>query len=147
MVHDPETGLDITLKGKVDAIIGRNATIMANASLEGRNIKSITTLGPDGPTNADRQRDLTVLQALQGQSKLLDNPFLQYIFHPSSDFSWPETFPTSDTTPPIVTQRPLNDSQQRAVESMLQHTDDTHLTIIQGPPGTGMHSFTQLESS
>lgn len=82
-----------------------------------------------------------MLGALQGKLNLFGNPFLQHMLQPSDDFTWPETFPTSDTIPPIVSLRPLNDSQQLAVEAMLSNTDDTRTTIIQGPPGTGMPIF------
>ena len=132
-------GVDYVVSGQIGAAFGRNVTLKTDSSLEGRIIKSITTEGPDGPTNANQQRAYAVLRALQG-GELLQNPFLRYIFQPSAELEWPETFPTVDTLPNIVTTRPLNDSQRRAVEHMLLQTDETRMTMIQGPPGTGMVS-------
>ncbi|EJF64958.1 hypothetical protein DICSQDRAFT_159914 [Dichomitus squalens LYAD-421 SS1] len=135
-VHDPKTGIDFFINGTIVTAQGRNVTLKTDSSLEGRSIISITTEGADRPTNANQQRSHAVLQALQG-GDILQNPFLKYIFEPSSEFAWPEAFPVVDTIPPIITKRPLNDSQQRAVEHMLLKTSETRLSIIQGPPGTG----------
>ncbi|KAI1797127.1 P-loop containing nucleoside triphosphate hydrolase protein [Ganoderma leucocontextum] len=137
MVHDPDTNMDFVVDAQLKTVIGRNVVLTAGNSLEGRVIKSIVTEGADGPTNAQRQRSDAVLQALQGKIDLLQNPFLQYIFEPSSELTWPETFPIIDTVPPIVTTLPLNDSQRRAVEHMLLNTNKTRISIIHGPPGTG----------
>nr|VWO96194.1 Carn_acyltransf domain-containing protein [Ganoderma boninense] len=137
-VHDPQMGIDFVVNAQLQSIIGRNVALKAGSSFEGRVIKSISTEGADGPTNAQRQRSDAVLQVLEGKSDLLQNPFLKYIFEPSSEPTWPETFPNVDTIPDIVTTRPLNRSQQRAVEHMLLNTNETRMTIIQGPPGTGL---------
>ncbi|KAI0775212.1 P-loop containing nucleoside triphosphate hydrolase protein [Trametes elegans] len=137
---DERTGLEFTFKGTVDAINGQLTGIATDVSLEGRIVKSIVTQGRDGPTLAESQRANIVRQALQGKVDLLDNPFLRYIFkRGDGDFAWPETFPTSDTTPPIiqVSTRSLNSSQQCAVEHMLTNADGDRVNIIQGPPGTG----------
>ena len=136
-IHDPETGLDFVSDGTVDSVNGRHATIITNASLEGRTVKSISTLGSNGPTNAERLHHTAVLQALQGADDYFQSPFLKYILQPSPDFQWPEDFPTTDSLPDLVSQRPLNDSQQEAVQHMLMNTEETRLTIIRGPPGTG----------
>ncbi|KAI0719276.1 P-loop containing nucleoside triphosphate hydrolase protein [Cerioporus squamosus] len=139
-VRDDATGQIFVVDGQVTAgaVHGRDTKIITNVNLEGRTITGIVTQGRDRPTLADRERSLTVLRALQGQHDIFNNIFLQYIFNPESpDFKWPETFPVLDTIPNIVTARPLNDSQQCAVEAMLSHTDDSRLTIIRGPPGTG----------
>ena len=141
-MQDRESGLTFFVDGEVGTVVGRNASIKTTASLEGRLITAITTQGPDGPTNAERARSLAVLEALQGQSDLFANPFLKYIFNQPDDsnpepFAWPDTFPTVDVPPPVVTSRPLNDSQDRAVKHMLMQNNDSRLTIIQGPPGTG----------
>ncbi|CDO73717.1 hypothetical protein BN946_scf185015.g45 [Trametes cinnabarina] len=139
VVHDPHTGMDITIRGTVDKVMGRNTTIATDINLDGRTITSIVTEGRDEPTLADRDRESTLRRALQGDVDIFVNPFLQHIFHPTDNFIWPDTFPVSDTIPPIVTlgNRPLNDSQQQAVQAMLSSTNDTRITIIQGPPGTG----------
>ncbi|KAM5535941.1 hypothetical protein V8D89_010381 [Ganoderma adspersum] len=137
LLHDSQTNMDFIAEAKIQNIMGRNATLAAGNSLDGRVIKAIMTEGADHPTNAQRQRSAASREALQGKGDILQNPFLQYILKPSPEFTWPESFPIVDTIPPIVTTRPLNESQQRAVEHMLLNTDKTRMSIIQGPPGTG----------
>lgn len=134
---DHNTGLTFVADANVEKIDGRQTELKAQINLDGRIITSIETRGRDGPTMADQAREAAMLRALQGKDNLFANPFLQYIFKPSDDFTWPETFPTSDTIPDIVSARPLNDSQRQAVEALLSNTDQTRITIIQGPPGTG----------
>ncbi|KAI0331917.1 P-loop containing nucleoside triphosphate hydrolase protein [Cubamyces sp. BRFM 1775] len=136
-VRDPSTGLTFIANAEISSANGRDVKLQANASLVGREITGITTEGRDGPTRADYQREHTMLRALHGEIKLFDNPFLQLIMGSPDDVVWPDTFPTSETIPPVVTSRPLNASQQRAVEAMLSNTNDHRITLIQGPPGTG----------
>ncbi|KAL7279197.1 hypothetical protein ACG7TL_007037 [Trametes sanguinea] len=138
-VRDQNTGMDIVIRGTVENVMGRNTVIKTNFNLEGREIRSIVTEGRDGPTLADIAREGTVRRAMQGDLDLFISPFMQYIFQPSDDFSWPDTFTESDTIPPILTlnNRPLNTSQEAAVKAMLSNTNDTRVTILQGPPGTG----------
>ncbi|KAI8980183.1 P-loop containing nucleoside triphosphate hydrolase protein [Trametes punicea] len=137
MVRDHNTGLEFPTQGTIQNIRGRQTVIGTNIPLEGREIISIITEGHDGLTIADQERERAMRHALQGRLNIFDNPFLRYIFQPSDDFTWPDTFPISDTIPPIVTTYMLNDSQQQAVKHMLSNTNDSRITIIQGPPGTG----------
>lgn len=132
------TGIDIVVDAQVSEINGRQTALKANINLEGRAITSITTQGRDAPTRAEQQREITMLRALQGKEELSDSPFLKYIFEQSDQFTWPETFPVSDTIPPIVSTRPLNGSQEKAVEAMLSNDNTQRLVIIQGPPGSGV---------
>ena len=130
--------MDFIAEAEVKTIMGRNVILDVGNSVEGRVIQGVITEGADGPTNAQRQRSAVSREALQGKGDFLQNPFLKYILEPSAKFTWPESFPIIDTVPPIFTNRPLNDSQQRAVEHILLNTNDTRISIIQGPPGTGL---------
>ena len=139
IIRDLDAGVDFATDGTIDSVNGRDATIVADASLEGRTIMSISTSGSNGPTSAERLHRRAVLQALQGNADdYFHSPFLKYIFKSSPDFQWPKDFPISDSLPDLVSQRPLDDSQQLAVRHMLMNTEETRLTIIQGPPGTGI---------
>jgi regulator of nonsense transcripts 1 len=106
-------------------------------------IGSVTTIGRQDSTSAEKQRGETILQVLQGNTQLLhDNPWLQKICFPSDDFSWPSSFATSPTSPPpepdfSALERPLNNSQLDAVKQMLSLADNARVTLIHGPPGTG----------
>lgn len=112
--------------------------------MEGKVIGTITTIGRDDPTNAEKQRERLILRVLQGAVELLsDNPWVTKIcLLPPDDFSWPASFRSVSTTLPLepdftTLQRPLNSSQLRAVKQMLSPTDDSRICLIQGPPGTG----------
>lgn len=112
--------------------------------MEGKVIGTITTIGRDGPTNAEKQRELFILNVLQGHVGLLsENPWVtQICLLPPDDFSWPSSFNSPSTTQPpepdfTNLKQPLNTSQLRAVKQMLSTTDDSRICLIQGPPGTG----------
>jgi len=102
----------------------------------------MVTIGRDGPTQAQAQRAMTLLHALQGIQPVFDNPWLQAIWKTSDTIIWPESF--SATSPdeaqiPIYPdlEYPINDSQKTAVNGMLSSSPDSRVLLIQGPPGTG----------
>ena len=130
--------MDFVAEAQIKTAAGRNVVLAIGNSVEGRTIQGIITEGANGPTNAQRQRSAASREALQGKGGFLENAFLQYILEPSAEFMWPESFPVIDTIPPIVTTRPLNESQRHAVKHMLLNTNETRISIIQGPPGTGL---------
>ncbi|KAH9917836.1 P-loop containing nucleoside triphosphate hydrolase protein [Fomitopsis serialis] len=136
-----EHGATYQIHGQTaDRVLGRAAELKAETSLEGKTVMSITSIGADRATNAEQQKALYVLGALQGQVNLFENPFQKYIWCPGDDFSWPESFESSEEVPDITATLPLNDSQYRAVHDMLSNTNPTRVTVIQGPPGTGKTS-------
>lgn len=71
-------------------------------------------------------------------AQIFDSPFIQSIW-PGNDpeVTWPDSLTTVTTTPPILTDLPLNDSQQEAIQHMLTLDNNHRFSIIQGPPGTG----------
>lgn len=112
--------------------------------MTGKVIGSITTIGRDDPTSAEKQRGLTVLRILQGHPEILDdNPWVANIcLPPPDDFTWPFSLQSRSSTPPpepdfTTLQRPLNNSQLCAVKYMLSSSDKSRICLIQGPPGTG----------
>jgi primosomal protein N' len=134
---------------KIDELQGKTVRLMTgSSSLDGKHITSITTIGRDGPTTADRKQALLLLEALQQGGKLLSNPWVQYILNGSEKIDWPSDFFPTDpprTEGPVSQStrqynRPLNDSQIYAVEHMLARVKDKCVTVIQGPPGTGKTS-------
>jgi regulator of nonsense transcripts 1 len=75
---------------------------------------------------------------------LTDNPWIKKIWYPSQadDHTWPSSFsaalPSSAPEPDFsALNRPLNSSQANATKHMLSLADDSHITLIHGPPGTG----------
>ncbi|KAL6307425.1 P-loop containing nucleoside triphosphate hydrolase protein [Sparassis latifolia] len=132
-----KNGAEYIIPGKVHDVMGRTADIKTAALLDGKSITSMITIDGNRPTYAGRQKAAAILHVLQGEDDLFKNPFLNYMFLPSDSFTWPETFISSPTIPSISFIRPLNPSQQEAVEHMLTMANDHYITVIQGPPGTG----------
>ncbi|KAG1741642.1 P-loop containing nucleoside triphosphate hydrolase protein, partial [Suillus lakei] len=142
------TGRGFTVDGQVAKSRGRTAklTTTNSLSLADKIIGSIKIVGREDPTQAEAQRAQKVLEILQGLINLEhDNPWVHLIFFssPRDDFEWPSawTEEAKDAVPVRYhadrVNRPLNPSQTKAVNKMLQQSDDGRLTVIQGPPGTG----------
>ncbi|KAI0951281.1 hypothetical protein AcW1_008363 [Taiwanofungus camphoratus] len=131
------SGMEYTVHGRTDDILGRSAKIEADTSLDGKTILSVTTVGGHKPTNLENQKAATLLHVLQGTLDLFNNPFLKFIWFPEDNFEWPDTFISQSSIPPVLSTYPLNESQLQAVECMLSNTNTTRITMIQGPPGTG----------
>lgn len=133
--------------GIIAGAVGKSADIALHgpggSCLVGRDIGVITTIGRDEPTHAQKQRGETVLCVLQGNTQILDdNPWVKKLCFPSEEFSWPSAFSASSTPLPpepdfSALARPPNNSQVDAVKRMLSHSDESRITLIHGPPGTG----------
>jgi hypothetical protein len=129
------------LPGDVNRVRGKSAGLDVGHNLEGKNITSITTIGRDGPTLAERDRDDAILSMLQGILPLFENHWMKAIWMPSEPVIWPENFAPPPDAPAIEVithaKAPVNSSQRVAVTKMLSPSLDTNITLIQGPPGTG----------
>lgn len=134
-IRDNITGDEYVTHGRTTGLRGREARLETGSALEGREIVSITSDDDGRATLADRQKEITILAALQGKISLFGHPFLQYIFTPDREIKWPACADPTFVDPPIMSIRPLNESQELAVKSML--SPEPHITVIQGPPGTG----------
>ncbi|PCH42407.1 nucleoside triphosphate hydrolase protein [Wolfiporia cocos MD-104 SS10] len=134
-VHD-DSGAIFQVHGRAVDVQGRSAKIRAEMTLEGKTIISAVSADDQRVTEAERQKAITILLALQGHIDLFENPFLKCIFVPQDEFKWPEEFISSDTIPDVQSDR-LNPSQLQAVERMLSTSNSDRIVIIQGPPGTG----------
>jgi hypothetical protein len=124
----------------VSNLRGRTARIDTEHNVEGREIATLTSVGRGAPSRAESDRSLAILRILQGSLPLLDNHWVKAIWLPGT-VTWPESFTTSDSSPPaeIVEHpdAPLNASQRSALSHMLSYSLDDSITLIQGPPGTG----------
>ena len=131
-------GAQYTITGRANEVAGRKATLKMGAFMENKTVSSVTSVGPAGPTMAEQQKSAAVLATLQGDSKVADSPFLKMMYPDGQDVVWPESFTVLDETPPLAfDKRPLNDSQEQAVQAMLTLNNSSRLTMIHGPPGTG----------
>jgi AAA domain len=129
------------LPGDVNKVRGKSAGLDVGHNLEGKNITSITTVGRDAPTLAERDRGDAILAMLQGILPLFENHWMKAIWMPSESVIWPENFAPPPDAPAIEvvqhSKAPLNPSQHLAVTKMLSPSLDNNITLIQGPPGTG----------
>lgn len=120
---------------------GKSTDLKVESNLEGKNIISVTAIGNDAPTLAERDRGDTILSMLQRRLPVFDGPWMKAIYMPSERVTWPESFTPPPDVPPIeVTihpRAPLNSSQHLAISKMLSPSLDNKITLIKGPPGTG----------
>jgi Cdc6-like AAA superfamily ATPase len=127
--------------GDINTVRGKAAGLEVEHNLEGKNITSITTIGRDAPTRAERDRADAILSMLQGTVPLLDDIWMKTIWLPDEPVVWPETFtpPPDAPTIEVIThpKAPLNPSQHAAINRMLSPSLDDNIILIQGPPGTG----------
>ncbi|CAK5268391.1 unnamed protein product [Mycena citricolor] len=125
--------------GRVNDIRGRafKVQLKGNDLLHAKRIR-VRTLGKVPSTGAEVQREAAILSALKGASDLTSKPFFQMIWSAKDSFEVRSkqagSLKKPTTAIPIKFSRPLNPSQQRAVEEILSPQP---VTLIQGPPGTG----------
>jgi hypothetical protein len=123
------------------SVRGKSAGLVMETNVEGKNIISVTAIGKDARTRAERDRGDTILSVLQGTLSLLDGHWMKAIWKPSEPIIWPESFTPHPDAPAIEViahpKAPLNPSQHIAINKMLSPSLDDNITLIQGPPGTG----------
>ncbi|KAK7033216.1 AAA-12 domain-containing protein [Favolaschia claudopus] len=146
------SGSTYRLYGQTGGVDGRMANLNIGKSLDSsKTILSIKSIGRNDPTTAEAQRAVTVLRILQGNVGLLtDNSWIKNIWRVSGSddadlLIWPSDWTSNLSNLGSLSaknnnDRPLNTSQQLAVDTMLDCSDTHRITIIQGPPGTGKTS-------
>jgi primosomal protein N' len=128
-----------TIPATISAAHGEGVNLKTDASLSGNQVATITVSGREDPTAAEVKKAQIVLMILQGKDL---NPWVYQIYlSPGEDFKWPAEW-SKNIPPPIKFKPesipcPLNPSQIKAINQMLDHADESRVTIIQGPPGTG----------
>ncbi|KIK80188.1 hypothetical protein PAXRUDRAFT_15928 [Paxillus rubicundulus Ve08.2h10] len=123
--------------GRVHKVSGRSARVVVNSPIEGDEILSVTTIGKELPTCAESFREGVIRKALQNATTLLSQPFFKSVWLPGEPPLWP--VPKAQHTKTLVyfPGRALNNSQEKAVETILSTSNKDRLVTIQGPPGTG----------
>lgn len=83
-------------------------------------------------------REDVILKSLQQISTVMKTPFVQGIFLPRNKPNWANT-PTLLHPVPLhfPSDRTLNASQAKAVNTILSNKDADRIVLIHGPPGTG----------
>ncbi|KAK7463530.1 hypothetical protein VKT23_006878 [Stygiomarasmius scandens] len=137
--------VNITKAGKESTILlpsarvtGKAAEVHLDSSWHGSTVNSVVTLGKEKGTQAENLRRQIVFMILRRASNLHEHPFFRWIYLGKPEAG---SFLDSAQSKPIPIIYPpshlLNDSQQKAVESILSMREDQRLVIIRGPPGSG----------
>ncbi|CCM06043.1 uncharacterized protein FIBRA_08289 [Fibroporia radiculosa] len=133
VVLDTEDGK--TIYGQAIRAEGKSTTIKVTEGRFRRGIGSIRVVGREEPTNAERARDEFILRVLYGEASLSRSLLIQMLWFPSALGPAQCNITQKSTPENISTERELNASQARVVESMISLTSP--LVIVHGPPGTG----------
>jgi hypothetical protein len=128
------------LPGQVGKVSGQSGSVQTGYMLgKGSEVASVVTHGRAGLTNAETKREATMLRILQGEKVAFENPWIQNLWFPLDTPVWPEQWAVINKCDPLELtldeKRPLNLSQQRAVQQMLSQEDEARIVLIQGPPG------------
>lgn len=83
-------------------------------------------------------REGVILKSLQQTNTVMKTPFFQRIFLPHNKSNWANS---PSILPPVPvhfpSDRTLNASQGKAVNTILSNKDADRIVLIHGPPGTG----------
>lgn len=120
--------------GRAARVEGKAATISFSQRIHPDAKLRVYTLGKDDPTNAETERTLVILRALQGTSGIMSTKLARNIL---LDISLPS--PSKDLVqhPIYPGPRKLNPSQTSAVLHILSQEESDRVCLIHGPPGTG----------
>ncbi|KAI0065320.1 P-loop containing nucleoside triphosphate hydrolase protein, partial [Artomyces pyxidatus] len=130
------------VSGQTTKAAGKSSAVDTGSDLGGKDIQTIITMGRGDPTLAETKRALLVLHMLQGVRPILDNPWMQSIWHTSESVDWPEAYTPSPAALAVIPIQlhpdyPINSSQNAAIEHMLSASPNSRISLVHGPPGTG----------
>lgn len=139
------------IKGHATRAVGKKANVTLQGALKSDAGKlTVYTIGRDDPTNAEELRAHAVRMALQRRTALTKQPFVRAIWFPGQAST--EVVKAARTVKMIKAEksttvevtfeeRPLNASQRKAVEAILDESPERGLVVIHGGPGTGEPAF------
>lgn len=147
---------NLTFRGEVEDTSGRRGAIRVDHQMSTEQVLAIKSIGPNQKTRSEREKKKLILQALQKRTAISEkNPWIKAIWplqngEPAVP-AWPDEWQLEDkTSGKMVTnfsnpdntpkEKPLNDSQQIAIDAMLSDLNDHRIVLVQGPPGTGKTS-------
>ena len=129
------------IKGRAVQVEGRAATLHLRNAFQGKDVRSIVTVGKESLTSAEGRRESIILDAFRGHNQLLSLPFVQFIWQLADQPDWLTRYPSVRPQLPDTPQtKRLNSSQQTAVQAIVSEASADRLVLIQGPPGTGKTS-------
>ncbi|KAF8969177.1 P-loop containing nucleoside triphosphate hydrolase protein [Flammula alnicola] len=123
--------------GRASRVVGRLATLAVNGNLGTARIQSVETIGREQSTSAEALRAYIMLSVLQETTTLSNHSFVSAIWFPKKT-SWEETPKfASPLSLYFPSDRTLNVSQTKAVNTILSTDDVNRVVLVHGPPGTG----------
>ncbi|KAA1467653.1 P-loop containing nucleoside triphosphate hydrolase protein [Dentipellis sp. KUC8613] len=133
-VQTTHKGKDMSYVGSANRVKGRTGLINLNRTVVGDNL-SITTIGKDPLTSAQKLRQEVVSLAFHGKTSLKTLPFFSTIWSQATVSSVSAPLPPLPPAPSICYSGPLNGSQEMAVHSIVSPA--IRATKADGPPGSG----------
>lgn len=123
--------------GKIAEIV-----LVNGETIEPEDIKHIITAGKDDSSISDDMRYRLLARTIKNPDELFQSPFLRLIWYNPNPNSlpWPDTTHTRPDLPLEVDfiSRTLNQSQEDAANVALQRDNQNRITLLIGPPGSGL---------
>ena len=127
--------------------IGRIA-LVNQETITSEDIKHIITTGKEESSGIDDNRYKLLIRAIHSPKELFQSPFLRLIWYNPD----PNTLPWPHVTHPRPEEpfevdfihRTLNKSQEAAANAALLLNNDNRVTVLIGPPGSGLDFISHL---
>jgi hypothetical protein len=130
--------------GKVSRI-----ALVNQETITSNDISHIITTGKEDSSVIDGSRYRLMVRAVHNPKELFQSPFLRLIwYNPDPDtLPWPHTTHPRPAEPFEVDfiHRTLNESQEDAANAALLLSNENRITILIGPPGSGLHPTYHLK--
>jgi hypothetical protein len=131
------------LQGRVDVVAGKvaNITLVNQEDITAEDIDHLVTAGKEDSTMVQDNRYRLLIRAMKNPEELFSSPFLRLLWYqPNPRFlPWPPaTHPRPAEPLEIDFYKTLNPSQEDAANAALLLDDDNRITILVGPPGSGL---------
>jgi len=132
------------LQGKVSMVAGKISRIalVNQETITSKDIKYIMTAGKEESTVIDDNRYRLLVKAIHSPKELFQSPFLRLIWHNPDPHTlpWPHSIHPRPIEPLEVDfiHRHLNKSQEDAAGAALLLDNENRITVLIGPPGSGL---------
>lgn len=141
MVETNHNGTEtVPAYGRAKSVRGKVATVTLGTAKILGSITAVHTVGREY-TNAEQERTLIVLSALQKRTTILSQHLVKQIYFPAPERTDSVYYGYSSLRGPAPSvcfpDRPLNQSQSQAVRRILSLYETDRICLVQGPPGTG----------
>lgn len=133
------------LKGEAALVAGRvvKINLVNKEDISADDIKHIVTTGKEESSMAEDTRYRLLIRAIKEPKQLFQSPFLRLIWYnpDANTLPWPHPLHPRPKAPLEVDfiHRSLNDSQEDAANAALLLNNESRITVLIGPPGSGLN--------